>query len=84
MHNCSLRNTTNVVLTNKETLTEMIPMVAEVLCGMDLETVNQILVHLLHTGAEEEPSRDVSLFSSCWAASAHYPKVSSIFTTCLK
>lgn len=45
----------------------MIPLVSEVLCGLDLETVNQVLVHLLHfsTGAEEEPGRDMSLFSFC-------------------
>lgn len=64
----------------------MIPMVSEVLCGMDLDTVNQVLVHWLHfsVGAEEEPGRDISLFSFCWAAAAHYPNFSSIFTACLK
>lgn len=45
VHNCSLQNTTKAVSTNKQTLTQMIPMVSEVLCGMDLDTVNQMLVH---------------------------------------
>lgn len=86
MHNWSLQNTTKAVSTNKQTLTQMIPLVSEVLCGMDLETVNELLVHLLHfsIGAEEEPGRDVSLFSFCWEAAAHYPNFSSIFTACLK
>lgn len=81
MHNCSLQNTTKAVSTNEQTPTLMIPMVSEVLCGMDLETVNQELVHLLHfsIGAEEEPSRD-SLFSFCWAAAAHYPNFSSVYS----
>lgn len=86
MHNCSLQNTTKAVSTNKQTITQMIPMVSEVLCGMDLDTVNQVLVHWLHfsVGAEEEPGRDISLFSFCWAAAAHYPNFSSIFTACLE
>lgn len=59
MHNCSLQNTIKALLINKPTLTQVIPMVSEVLCGMDLGAVNQVLVHLLHfsTGAEEEPGR---------------------------
>lgn len=40
MYNCSLQNTAKAVLTNKQTLAQMIPMVSEVLCGMDLETTS--------------------------------------------
>lgn len=59
MHNCSLQNTTKALLINKTTLTQVFPMVSEVLCGMDLGAVNQVLVHLLHflRGVEEQPSR---------------------------
>lgn len=54
---CSLENTIKALLINKPT--QVIPMVSEVLCGMDLGAVNQVLVHLLHfsRGAEEEPGR---------------------------
>lgn len=57
MCNCSLENTIKALLINKPT--QVIPMVSEVLCGMDLGAVNQVLVHLLHfsRGAEEEPGR---------------------------
>lgn len=59
MHNCSLQNTIKALLITKPTLTQVIPTVSEVLCGMDLGAVNQVLVHLLHfsRGAEEEPGR---------------------------
>lgn len=59
VHNCSLQNTTKALLINKPILTQVIPMVSEVLCEMDLGAVNQVLVHLLHFSRrpEEEPSR---------------------------
>lgn len=84
MHNCSLQNTTKAVSTNKQTHSDDSHSFRGTLWNG--ETVNQVLVHLLHfsIGAEEEPGRDMSLFSFCWAAAAHYLKFSSIFTACLK
>jgi len=47
----------------------MFPLVSEALCGIILETVNQVLAHLLHfsTGAEEEQAETAacSLLDSC-------------------
>lgn len=80
LHNCSLQNTKKAVLINKETLTQVIPMVSEVLSGMDSGAVNQVLLHLLHFsgGTEEEPR------GGAWAAAALHPNFSTTFPASLK
>lgn len=64
----------------------MIPLVSEVLCGMDLESLNQALVCLLYfsTGAEEEPDKDVSLLPFGWTAAPYYSNIGNVIIACLK